>query len=179
LALKGPRPRPLDDGDARGEPINNNRRGRAHETTAARIQKMKRLLLIFALLASACGSSTTSPSQNANVPFSMTDLTVGTGTTATAGRVVSVNYTGWLYDASKPDNKGTQFDSNAGRGAFQFTLGFGQVIAGWDQGVAGMKIGGTRRLIIPPSLGYGSAGAGSTIPGNATLVFDVALVGVQ
>src|SRR5438045_3743399 len=87
------------------------------------------------------------PGQMAKEPCSRTDLTVGTGTAATAGRVVSVNYTGWLYDTSKPDNKGTQFDSNAGRGAFQFTLGFGQVIAGWDQGVAGMKIGGKRRLI--------------------------------
>jgi FKBP-type peptidyl-prolyl cis-trans isomerase FkpA len=139
--------------------------------------KMKRLFVIFALLASACGSSTTSPSQNANVPFSMTDLVVGTGATATAGRIASVNYTGWLYDASKTENKGTQFDSNAGKGAFQFTLGVGRVIAGWDQGVAGMKIGGKRRLIIPPSLGYGASGTGP-IPGNATLVFDIELIGV-
>ena len=138
---------------------------------------MKRLLVVAALIAAGCGSPA-SPSQNLNVAFSATDLTVGTGTTATAGRVVSVNYTGWLYDASKPDNKGTQFDSNAGRGPFTFVLGAGQVIAGWDQGVAGMRIGGKRRLVIPPSLGYGSSGAGP-IPGNATLVFDVELTLVQ
>ena len=89
-----------------------------------------------------------------------------------------MNYTGWLYDGSKAETKGTQFDSNTGRGAFFFVLGAGQVIAGWDQGVAGMKVGGKRRLIIPPSLGYGSAGAGP-IPGNATLVFDVELLSVQ
>lgn len=139
---------------------------------------MKRLLFALALIASACGSSATSPSQNLNVPFSTADLVVGTGTTASAGRPVSVNYTGWLYDASKTDNKGTQFDSNAGRGAFAFVLGTGQVIAGWDQGVAGMKVGGKRRLIIPPSLGYGSTGSGP-IPPNATLVFEVELLAVQ
>ncbi len=89
-----------------------------------------------------------------------------------------MNYTGWLYDASKTDNKGTQFDTSIGRGVFSFLLGAGQVIAGWDQGVPGMKVGGSRRLIIPPSLGYGASGAGP-IPGNATLVFDVSLVAVQ
>lgn len=140
---------------------------------------MKRLVMLVALLcASACGSSSTSPSVGLNVPFSATDLTVGTGATATTGKVVSVNYTGWLYDGSKTDNKGTQFDTSIGRGVFSFTLGAGQVISGWDQGVPGMKVGGSRRLIIPPSLGYGSTGAG-TIPGNATLVFDVSLVSVQ
>lgn len=140
---------------------------------------MKRLLILLALVSvSACGNSATSPSQGVNVSFSATDLTVGTGTTAVAGRLVSVNYTGWLYDASKTDNKGTQFDTSIGRGVFQFTLGAGQVIAGWDQGVPGMKIGGSRRLIIPPSLGYGASGSGP-IPGNATLVFDVSLVAVQ
>jgi FKBP-type peptidyl-prolyl cis-trans isomerase FkpA len=138
---------------------------------------MKRLLLLAALVVAACGSPA-SPSQNLNVAFSATDLTVGTGTTATAGRTVSVNYTGWLYDASKPDNKGTQFDTSFGRGPFTFVLGAGNVIAGWDQGVAGMKIGGKRRLVIPPSLGYGSTGAGP-IPPNATLVFDVELTLVQ
>jgi FKBP-type peptidyl-prolyl cis-trans isomerase FkpA len=139
---------------------------------------MKRLLVIAALLASACGSTTTSPSASVSVSFSATDLTVGGGASAVAGRVVSMNYTGWLYDAAKTDNKGTQFDSSAGRGAFSFLLGAGQVIAGWDQGVPGMKVGGKRRLVIPPSLGYGSAGAGP-IPGNATLIFDVELIAVQ
>lgn len=140
---------------------------------------MKRLWVVIALVcASACGSASTSPSASVSVSFSATDLTAGTGATAVAGRLVSVNYTGWLYDATKPENKGTQFDSSIGRGLFSFTLGAGQVIAGWDQGVVGMKVGGKRRLIIPPSLGYGSAGAGP-IPGNSTLVFDVDLVAVQ
>ena len=137
---------------------------------------MKRVILCAVLLfASACGSTETSPSVGVNVAFSTTDLTVGTGATATAGRTVSVNYTGWLYDASKTDNKGTQFDSSTGRGVFTFVLGAGQVISGWDQGVVGMKVGGKRRLIIPPSLGYGAAGVGP-IPGNATLVFDIDLI---
>ncbi len=107
------------------------------------------------------------------------DLRVGTGATAANGSTVSVDYTGWLYDASAPDNKGTQFDTSVGRGPFSFPLGAGRVIAGWDQGVAGMRVGGIRRLTIPPSLAYGSQGAGSAIPPNATLVFDVELLDVQ
>ena len=138
---------------------------------------MKRLLMVLALVASGCGSSA-SPSQNVNVAFSATDLIAGTGTTATVGRTVSVHYTGWLYDASKADNKGTQFDSSIGKTPFSFLLGGGQVIAGWDQGVAGMKIGGKRRLVVPPSLGYGSNTVGP-IPANSTLVFDVELTFVQ
>ncbi|MEO7190594.1 MAG: FKBP-type peptidyl-prolyl cis-trans isomerase [Vicinamibacterales bacterium] len=140
---------------------------------------MKRLF--FALMAvalSACGNnSPTSPSVGLSLPFSSTDIVVGTGTAATVGRVVRVNYTGWLYDGSKPENKGVQFDSSAGA-PYPFVLGAGQVIAGWDQGVQGMKVGGTRRLVIPPGLGYGSAGNGP-IPGNATLVFDIDLLAVQ
>ncbi|HUO75822.1 MAG TPA: FKBP-type peptidyl-prolyl cis-trans isomerase [Candidatus Paceibacterota bacterium] len=101
------------------------------------------------------------------------DVTVGTGAVATAGKTVSVNYTGWLTD-------GTKFDSSLDRGTpFQFELGAGMVIKGWDEGVAGMKVGGERKLIIPASLGYGAAGAGGVIPPNATLVFDVQLLGVQ
>jgi FKBP-type peptidyl-prolyl cis-trans isomerase FkpA len=98
------------------------------------------------------------------------DLREGTGATAFAGRNVIVTYTGWLYDPTKTDSKGTQFDS----GTFPFLLGARQVIAGWDQGVVGMKVGGQRRLVIPPSLGYGSQGQG-VIPPNSTLVFDVTL----
>jgi FKBP-type peptidyl-prolyl cis-trans isomerase FkpA len=126
----------------------------------------------------ACGSSDTAPT--VNVPFSSVDLKVGTGATAAAGQTLTVNYTGWLYDASKTDNKGTQFDSSlsAGRTPFQFVLGAGQVIKGWDQGLVGMKIGGSRRLIIPPDLGYGSSGSGP-IPPNATLVFDIDLLSAQ
>jgi FKBP-type peptidyl-prolyl cis-trans isomerase len=90
-----------------------------------------------------------------------------------------VNYTGWLYDPLRPENKGQQFDSSVGRQPFTFTLGAGQVIRGWDQGVPGMKVGGQRRLTIPPDLGYGANGAGGVIPPNATLVFDVDLLDVQ
>jgi FKBP-type peptidyl-prolyl cis-trans isomerase FkpA len=92
---------------------------------------------------------------------------------------VRVNYTGWLYDLSRPEQKGQQFDSSAGREPFEFLLGSGQVIPGWDRGVAGMKVGGQRRLIIPPDLAYGATGAGGVIPPNATLVFDVELLDVQ
>lgn len=130
-----------------------------------------------ALLAAACGGSSTAPTPSA--PFSSTDLTIGTGATATAGHAATVDYTGWLYDSSKPDYKGTQFDTSIGRGPFTFTVGAGQVIRGWDQGVPGMRVGGVRRLIIPPDLAYGSAGANGVIPPNATLVFDITLLGVQ
>lgn len=108
------------------------------------------------------------------------DDTVGAGHEAVAGRRVFVHYTGWLYDESKADHKGTKFDSSRDRGQpFDFRLGAGQVISGWDQGVAGMQVGGRRTLTIPPSLGYGSAGAGGVIPPNATLVFDVELLDVK
>ena len=106
-----------------------------------------------------------------------TDTTVGTGTEAAKGHKVSVHYTGWLY---KDGAKGAKFDSSLDRGQpFGFALGAGQVIRGWDEGVAGMKVGGKRTLIIPPELGYGARGAGGVIPPNATLMFDVELLGVQ
>jgi FKBP-type peptidyl-prolyl cis-trans isomerase len=109
----------------------------------------------------------------------MTDRTIGTGETATAGQNVEVHYTGWLFDAAAADNKGRKFDSSRDRGEpFRFQLGAGHVIAGWDQGVQGMKVGGHRTLVIPPELGYGARGAGGVIPPNATLVFDVELLGV-
>ena len=108
------------------------------------------------------------------------DVVVGSGTEAVSGRPVSVHYTGWLHDSTKPDNKGRKFDSSVDRGdPFQFHLGGGQVIRGWDEGVAGMKVGGKRTLIIPPEMGYGARGAGGVIPPNATLVFDVELLGVR
>ncbi len=98
------------------------------------------------------------------------DLVVGDGATAQAGDTVSVHYTGWLKD-------GTKFDSSVDRGTpFDFPLGAGQVIPGWDEGVAGMNVGGKRKLVIPPELGYGDRGAGGVIPGGATLVFDVELL---
>ena len=108
------------------------------------------------------------------------DVKTGTGKEATPGKMVRVHYTGWLFDKSAPDNKGKKFDSSRDRpGNFTFPLGAGRVIKGWDQGVQGMKVGGQRTLIIPSSMGYGARGAGSIIPPNATLVFDVELMGVE
>ena len=105
-----------------------------------------------------------------------TDTTVGTGAEATAGARVSVHYTGWLYTDGV---KGAKFDSSKDRNdPFDFPLGAGHVIKGWDEGVQGMKVGGARTLVIPPELGYGARGAGGVIPPNATLMFDVELLGV-
>jgi FKBP-type peptidyl-prolyl cis-trans isomerase len=110
----------------------------------------------------------------------VTDTQPGTGSEAVAGRRVTVHYTGWLYDESKADHQGRKFDSSRDRNEpFTFQLGAGQVIRGWDDGVAGMKVGGRRTLTIPPSYGYGVRGAGSVIPPNATLVFDVELLDVR
>ena len=119
---------------------------------------------------SASSSSSSAPSSG----LSITDEAVGTGAAAVAGKTLSVTYTGTLAD-------GTVFDSTDKDGGtpFQFVLGQGQVIKGWDQGLVGMKVGGTRKLVIPPALAYGSAGAGSTIPPNATLTFVVKLLSVQ
>jgi len=135
------------------------------------------LIVLVAVFAAGCeDDSPAGPSSSA--PYSQTDLRVGTGTEAASGKVVTVNYSGWLYDPSKTDQKGLLFDTSTGRGSFTFTLGAGEVIQGWDQGVAGMKVGGLRRLVVPPSLGYGSARY-SAIPPNATLVFDVELLAVE
>jgi FKBP-type peptidyl-prolyl cis-trans isomerase FkpA len=107
------------------------------------------------------------------------DTTIGTGAEAVAGKPVSVHYTGWLYDDAAADKRGRKFDSSKDRGdPFRFMLGGGMVIEGWDKGVAGMKVGGTRVLTIPPELGYGEHGAGGVIPPGATLVFEVELLGV-
>lgn len=110
----------------------------------------------------------------------VTELTEGTGAEAVPGKVAVVHYTGWLYDAEAEDGKGEKFDSSLDRGQpFRFPLGAGRVIKGWDQGVAGMRVGGERRLVIPPALAYGERGAGGVIPPGATLVFDVELLGVE
>ena len=108
------------------------------------------------------------------------DGRVGTGAEALGGRTVTVHYTGWLYDDSRPDRKGAKFDSSRDRNEpFSLELGGGQVITGWDEGVAGMKVGGQRTLTIPRAIGYGARGAGGLIPPNATLLFDVELLEVK
>jgi FKBP-type peptidyl-prolyl cis-trans isomerase len=110
----------------------------------------------------------------------MIEHQIGEGDLAETGREVVVHYTGWLFDEAAPENKGRKFDSSRDRGEpFVFPLGGGHVIKGWDQGVAGMRVGGQRTLVIPPELGYGARGAGGVIPPNATLVFDVELLGVR
>jgi FKBP-type peptidyl-prolyl cis-trans isomerase len=109
----------------------------------------------------------------------VTDTRIGTGAEATAGQTITVHYTGWLFDPAAPDQKGRKFDSSRDRGQpFVFELGAGRVIQGWDNGFAGMKVGGTRTLVIPPEQGYGARGAGGVIPPNATLLFEVELLGV-
>jgi FKBP-type peptidyl-prolyl cis-trans isomerase len=135
------------------------------------------LLLPLLAAATACDDSPTSAS---SVPgYSQTDVRQGTGTAAATGNVLAVQYTGWLFDASKTDSKGLQFDTSlGGTDPFSFTLGAGQVIGGWDRGLVGMRAGGLRRLVIPPSLAYGPS-RNNSIPPNATLVFDIELVSVQ
>ena len=141
------------------------------------------VLVLVAQLAAACGGdsdapTSPSPSQQPRGEFSQTDLRVGTGAEATAGRRLTAHYTLWLYDPARPENKGAQQQTSVGGAPFAFTLGVGAVIRGWDQGLVGMRAGGQRRLVIPPELAYGSTGQGS-IPPNATLVFDVELLDVQ
>lgn len=112
--------------------------------------------------------------------FIKTDTVVGEGATAESGQNVSVHYTGWVFDEKADDKRGTKFDSSVDRGSpFDFPLGAGRVIKGWDEGVVGMKIGGKRTLTIPPEMGYGAAGAGGVIPPNATLIFDVELLSIK
>ena len=135
------------------------------------------LLVVCAALAGCGDDNPTGPSSSP--PFSITDLVVGAGAEAMNGQQLTVDYTGWLYDANAPDNKGTLFDTSVGGAPFAFVLGAGQVIAGWDQGLEGMRVGGTRRLVIPPDLAYGSQGSGNVIPPNATLIFEVDLLAVQ
>jgi FKBP-type peptidyl-prolyl cis-trans isomerase len=140
-------------------------------------------LLVLCLFAAGCGGTESGgmgQGQSNITELVRAEVKPGTGAEATAGQQVTVHYTGWLYDDSKGDKKGTKFDSSRDRNEpFAFRLGGGEVIAGWDQGVAGMKVGGQRTLTIPPGMGYGARGAGGVIPPNATLVFDVELLGVR
>lgn len=141
------------------------------------MRSVKLVLSVVLLAVSlACGDSPTAPPAPLDVPFSTTDMTVGTGTEAVAGKTVRVFYTGWVYSTTATDNKGTQFDTNTTTG-LTFTIGAGNVIRGFEQGVTGMKTGGKRRIVIPPNLGYGTSGSGA-IPGNAHIIFEVELLSV-
>jgi FKBP-type peptidyl-prolyl cis-trans isomerase FkpA len=129
--------------------------------------------LFFVVFAAAAGSAFAADG------LVKTDSVVGKGKEAVAGKTVVVHYTGWLYELTAPNQRGKKFDSSVGRGPFSFPLGGGRVIKGWDEGVAGMKVGGKRTLVIPPDLAYGKNGAGGVIPPDATLVFDVELLDVK
>lgn len=133
---------------------------------------------VCAVLVAAVAGCHSSPASPSSAAFTETDLRVGTGATASSGSAVTVNYTGWLYDPTKTNDIGLQFDSTVGKSPISFTVGAGSVIPGWEQGIPGMRVGGVRRLVIPPSLGYGSSRLAS-IPPNSTLVFDVELVSIQ
>jgi FKBP-type peptidyl-prolyl cis-trans isomerase FkpA len=147
--------------------------------TFGRVRVLDLFLIVCALVvAAACGSSSSPTSPTVDVPYSQTDLRTGSGTEATSGKRVTVNYTLWLYDSTKPEQKGMMLQTTVGSSPFAFTLGNSEVIKGWDTGVVGMKVGGLRRLVIPPSLAYGASGNGP-IPGNATIIFEVELLGVQ
>jgi FKBP-type peptidyl-prolyl cis-trans isomerase FkpA len=139
-------------------------------------------LVVCIAVLSACGGQQTVVAPASPVTtLQSTVLTPGSGAAVSAGQTAVVQYTGWLYDAAAKDNKGKQFDSSrvSGGRAFKFPVGTGSVIKGWDQGVVGMTIGESRRLVIPPDLAYGDRGAGGVIPPGATLVFDVELVGIE
>jgi len=148
---------------------------RAHFTTMIVLGVMLAscIALTHSAIAEPQGSTmTTTPSG-----LQYEDTVVGTGATPATGQICVMHYTGWLYQDGK---KGAKFDSSLDRGQpFEFPIGTGRVIKGWDEGVATMKIGGKRTLIIPPALGYGARGAGAVIPPNATLIFDVELLGVK
>ena len=150
------------------------------------IKSLRGALLAFVIAAAGIvivGTSVPAAAQTARKTMTtasglqITDITVGTGATPKPGQICVMHYTGWLYENGQ---KGKKFDSSVDRNEpFEFPIGQHQVIAGWDEGVATMKVGGKRTLIIPPALGYGARGAGGVIPPNATLIFDVELLGVK
>jgi FKBP-type peptidyl-prolyl cis-trans isomerase FkpA len=148
------------------------------------------LLLGVAILTGACSSLGIGPekpnpeedrkSQTDKTRLEITEVAAGTGAEARPGRRVAVQYTGWLFHPDKPQHHGRMFDSSRTQGQpFEFTIGASEAIPGWDEGVSGMKVGGKRTLVIPPSMAYGRTGYGDTIPPNATLVFDVELASVK
>lgn len=142
-----------------------------------RLRRFAASAALVSLLVGVAACSGENPVNPSDFGIESTDLVVGNGTQAQAGRGATVHYTLWLYDAGRPEGKGTQIQTSIGGQPLSFILGYGQVIAGWDIGVEGMRAGGTRRLVIPPEYAYGAAGSGQ-IPGNSTLVFEIQLVGV-
>jgi FKBP-type peptidyl-prolyl cis-trans isomerase FkpA len=141
-----------------------------------RFQRLRALGAVAALVCGmACAEAPSAPS--VTPAFSQTDVRVGTGADAVNGRLLSVHYTGWLYDATATDRKGLQFETSIGGNPLEFLLGAGEVIEGWDRGVAGMRVGGVRRLVLPPSLAYGDSRNGP-IPPNAALIFEIELLEV-
>ena len=148
---------------------------------------MKKLFIMMVLLLSFSSIwaiditlEKTLKEENKMTEFTTIDNQFGEGREAEKGLTITVHYSGWIYDENEDDKKGNKFDSSKDRNEpFTFVLGVGQVIKGWDDGFAGMKIGGTRTIIIPSEMGYGSRGAGSVIPPNADLIFDVELLGIQ
>lgn len=143
------------------------------------------LAVCIAMTLSACKPSspppaTTSASAPAIDKLMIEDVAVGAGEPIASGQTAVVHYTGWLYEPSAPDHKGTKFDSSRDKGRpFRFKVGAGNVIKGWDEGVVGMTVGGRRELVVPAQLGYGDAGAGGVIPPGATLLFDVELLAIE
>jgi FKBP-type peptidyl-prolyl cis-trans isomerase len=136
------------------------------------------LALIFAAACTPPAAPPT-PKSDPAPKFEVTDIALGTGDAIAAGATAVVHYTGWLFDATASDQHGKQFDSSRDRGEpLRFPIGGGRVIKGWDEGVAGMKVGGQRRLLIPPDMAYGAAGRPS-IPPNSTLIFDVELLAIE
>jgi FKBP-type peptidyl-prolyl cis-trans isomerase FkpA len=147
-----------------------------------RLLQPLRAIFAAAVLLAGCSANNTPETalSSTNAELKITELKPGTGPAIKAGQTAVVHYTGWLYVEDAPDHKGKKFDSSLDRNdPFSFPVGGGQVIQGWDQGVAGMQVGGQRRLVIPAELGYGSRGAGGVIPPNATLLFDVELLSIR
>lgn len=131
-------------------------------------------LIALTVFASSCSSDPTSPSDQT---LTVTDVRAGTGALAVNGDLLAVHYIGWLYDPDRADGKGGVFDTSRGGTPFVFTLGAREVIDGWDQGMVGMRVGGVRRLLLPPSLAYGSSRAGP-IPPYSSLIFEIELMGI-
>ena len=155
---------------------------------ASSLDRLSKAAVVCALLCAlpalpGCGTKTSqnvASSSTAASSLASIDLKPGSGNPIVAGQYAVVQYTGWLYEPSAPENKGREFDSSLNSGKpFRFQVGAGEVIKGWDQGVLGMQTGGQRRLVVPPELAYGDRGAGGVIPPGATLVFDVDLIGIE